>query len=358
MEVEGSAMELLVGTYTERKGDVDGHAPGLLAAPWEVTASGERRIGEARSAARAVNPSWVVRTRDGARVYCVAELEHGRVTGFARDGEGVLTPLGEQDSHGADPAHLGLDAEERLLAVANYSGGTVTLLPLDADGRPGPATSVHTQPAPAAPTGRPEQESAHPHHVEFDPVTGDLLVADLGLDRVCVFGVTADGILQPRRERDVALPPGTGPRQLAFDETRSRLFVIGELGNTVHELRRTTDGFAVHGGIGTLPAGEAREGDSGAALLYSAAHARLYATTRGRDAVTVIDTSGPELRRVAVIPSGGRTPRGATLTPDGRLVVAHQDDDAVVVFDLDADGMPVPADRTTIPSPVCLVGFY
>jgi len=351
-------MELLVGTYTERKGEVDGHAPGLLAAPWEATASGERSIGEARLAARAVNPSWVVRTRDGARVYCTAELEHGRVAGFARDEAGALTPLGEQDSHGADPAHLGLDADERLLAVANYSGGTIAILPLDADGRPGPATSVHTQPAPAAPTGRREQEAAHPHHVEFDPVTGELLVADLGLDRVCVFGVTGDGILEPRPDRDVVLPPGTGPRQLAFDETRSRLFVIGELGNTVHELHRTADGFRVHGGVDTLRPGESGDGDSGAALLYSATHARLYATTRGSDTVTVIDTSGPELRRVAVIPSGGRTPRGATLTPDGRLVVAHQDDDAVVVFDLDGDGMPVPASRTSIPSPVCLVGFY
>ncbi|WP_284253758.1 lactonase family protein [Pseudolysinimonas kribbensis] len=351
-------MELLIGTYTERKAFVDGHAPGLLAATWEAPASGERRIGEARLAAKSVNPSWVARTRDGARVYCTAELENGRVVGFARGDAGTLTALGEQDSHGADPAHLGLDADERLLAVANYSGGTIAILPLDADGRPGAATSVHTQPAPVVPTGRAEQESAHPHHVEFDPVTGQLLVADLGLDRVCVFDVTGDGVLEPRPERDVVLPPGTGPRQLAFDETQSRLFVIGELGNTVHELRRTAGGFQVHGGIGTLPPGEAGDGDSGAALLYSAAHSRLYATTRGRDTVTIIDTSGPELARVAVIPSGGRTPRGATLTPDGRLIVAHQDDDAVVVFDLDPDGMPVPADRTTIASPVCLVGFY
>lgn len=346
--VRVTAIPLLIGTYTERKPFVDGHAPGLLEGAWD-----DGRITDVRTAAVVENPSWAVRSRDGTRVYCVLERERGGVAGFARDEAGAFTPLGEQDSGGADPAHLALHPGERLLAVANYSGGTVAILPLGADGAPQPASSVHHQPAPDAPT--PEQNAPHPHHVEFDPVTGDLLVADLGLDRVCVLTVSADGALDAHPDRDVILPHGTGPRQLAFDETGDRLFVLGELGCTVTPLRRTSAGFVAGSPVSTLPPGVTADGSSAGAVRYSPTRGRLYATTRGHDSVAVVDTTGDALRVLDVVPSGGRTPRAATLTPEGRLVVAHQDDDAVVTFELDDEGIPVPVDRIAIPSPVCLV---
>ena len=86
---------------------------------------------------------------------------------------------------------------------------------------------------------------------------------------------------------------------------------------------------------------------------------RLYASNRGHDSIAVFDIGDDGLPAfVEAIPSGGRTPRFFTLSPDGRLLFAlNEDSDTIVAFAVDPQtGRLTPA-REPVPcgSPVCMV---
>jgi len=50
--------------------------------------------------------------------------------------------LNRQPAGGAFPCHLSVDAIGKFVLVANYSGGSVPLLPVENDGRLGAATDL------------------------------------------------------------------------------------------------------------------------------------------------------------------------------------------------------------------------
>ena len=72
---------------------------------------------------------------------------------------------------------------------------------------------------------------------------------------------------------------------------------------------------------------------------------------------TYFDTADGRLQAVAQVPSGGRTPRGFCLDPEGRwLLAANQDTNNVAVFSLDpATGIPAPTGQSLeVRSAVCV----
>ena len=81
----------------------------------------------------------------------------------------------------------------------------------------------------------------------------------------------------------------------------------------------------------------------------------LYASNRGHDSIAVfaVDAATGLLRRVDVVPVGGREPRHFAIAPSGRwLLAAHQKSDTIAVFRLDPatgrltpSGPPVKAPR-------------
>ena len=57
--------------------------------------------------------------------------EDGKVSGFTIDhGSGKLTPVNSVSVKAAGPCHLAIDKSGRFILVANYAGGSVTVLPL------------------------------------------------------------------------------------------------------------------------------------------------------------------------------------------------------------------------------------
>jgi 6-phosphogluconolactonase len=86
----------------------------------------------------------------------------------------------------------------------------------------------------------------------------------------------------------------------------------------------------------------------------------LYVSNRGHDSLAVfaVDPTTGALRRTAVVPVGGKTPRHFALAPSGRfLLVAHQDSNTVAVFRLDpaTGGLAAVGDAVPVPRPVCLL---
>src|SRR5215208_3976377 len=174
-----------------------------------------------------VNPSWL--TLDGPEqfLFAVNEEDEGRVSSFARDAAtGTLRALNDQFSHGAAPCYVSLAPSGRFILVANYSGGTVAVLPVAANGQLEAATCViHHQGS----SIRPEQEGPHAHMIRPSVDGHFVLVTDLGIDQVLFYQLdTSTGQLTPNEHGTalVSAIPGAGPRHFAFAASGHTLYVI------------------------------------------------------------------------------------------------------------------------------------
>lgn len=354
-----ATQRFLIGTYTQTLPHVQGSARGLLAGSINLT-TGE--LGEVVPLLDADNPAYVVVSADGTTVHATNETDtfageaSGGVSTFSRDaGTGRLTARSARISGGTAAAHLAISPSGRHLAVANYGGGTVAVFPIGADGTLDAPSALVQHTGSSVDPGR--QQEPHPHLALFDPITGDLLVPDLGIDAVIVYRLDADGTLHERAAARLDVTPGSGPRHAAFSPDGRFLFVLTELTATVVVAERRDEGFVVVGACSTLPP----EWDgvrSGAAIRVSPCGRRVYATNRGMDTVAVLtfDVDARALTLTQLVPTEGREPREFVLSPDGRFaIVANQDDATLVSFAVDdATGTLERRSSTPSPTPVCV----
>jgi 6-phosphogluconolactonase len=356
---ETGRIRVYVRTYT------DGASRGIYLL--EFDASSGKWTSEPVLAAASENPSFLALHPSGRYLYAVNELRSfqgkatGAVSAFTVDAAtGRLTLLDQQPSEGTDPCHLVVDAGGRNVLVANYTSGTVAVLPLSTDGRLRPASGVRRVAGSGPDTAR--QAGPHAHMVALDGSERYVLWADLGADRVRVdrFDRTA-GRLEANDPDSVGIQPGSGPRHLAWHPSRRTLYLLNELKSDVSALR-FDGGRGVLEIFQTVPARAAgAAGRSSAAEIAVSPDGRfLYTSNRGDDniAVFAIDGASQGLTAAGHVPTGGRTPRSFAIDPSGRwLIAANQDSDSLVVFRLDpATGLPAAiGPPLAVPKPVCVL---
>ncbi|MFF0744750.1 lactonase family protein [Streptomyces sp. NPDC004111] len=301
------------------------------------------------------NPSYLALAPGGRVLHTVSETDDGAVAAFDVDGAqprplGPPVPVG-----GGSPTHLARAGDH--LVVANYGSGSITVLPLRADGTPDKPSCVLHHLGSGPDTDR--QEGPHAHQVLPDPTGRWVLSVDLGTDsvRVCAPDGTA-GTLAVHSE--TALRPGTGPRHLAFHPE-------GRFAYVVHELVPTLTVCRWEAATGTLtPLSEApllpadAQGPSFASEVVVARDGRfLWAANRGHDSISVFalfaDGERAELR--TTVGCGGHWPRDLALDPAGRrLYAANERSGDVTWFDIDPQsGMPHRAGSVEAPAASCVV---
>jgi 6-phosphogluconolactonase len=351
--------ELIIGTYTERMPHVEGKAEGILSCRYDGT-----RIGPLRVLATTRNPTYLALSADRRRLYAVHETDTfdghpgGGVSAFARDlATGELTPLNAMPSGGREPCHLDLSPDGRFLLVANYGTGSVSAFGLEPDGSLGAMTGHSQHEGSSVHPDR--QTGPHAHMVAFDPLSGELLVSDLGLDAVMVYALTETGALVDQPERRIEMTPGSGPRHLAFHPDGHHLFVVNELGNTLVALRREGGRFVPTAKKSTLPEGFSSHSQA-AAVRVSPSGRCVLVSNRGidSDSIAVFRFGPPDgsLELTQVEPTAGREPREFVFDPDGRfVVVANQDSHTLVVFSFDEDVYRLQqVTSAAVPTPACL----
>ena len=130
--------------------------------------------------------------------------------------------------NGWTPCHLTVSPDGKFLYTANYSSGDISEFALNGESVQGPPRRIsHTG---KGVTKR--QKAPHPHFTGFSPDGKQLFVCDLGMDRVMIYPYGETGIREPAAE-SLELPPGSGPRHLAFSPCGNRIFVANELNSTV-----------------------------------------------------------------------------------------------------------------------------
>ena len=272
---------------------------------------------------------------------------------------GALTALGAVPSGGSGPCHLAVDKTGTHVLVANYNDGTVTVLPIQKDGRLGVATCcVKHAPEAASPV---LMKKPHAHSVTFADDDRFVLVCDLGLDKVMVYRFDpVRGLMTANEPPFVAMTPGQGPRHLVLHPSGKIAYVANEKGNSVTVLQVDVQScrLAVLQTLSTLPAGYAGKSDVSEIQINSAGSV-LYAANRGHDSIAIysIDPVKGTLSLLAIPTCGGSCPRHFTLDPSGRwLVVGNQHSDAISVFHVDrkTGALCQNGSSVTVAKPVCM----
>src|SRR5215470_4737831 len=180
-----------------------------------------------------VNPSFLALDRAQRFLYSIhADLDE--VSAYAINKQtGRITALNRQSCGGKNPVHLSIDPTGRWIITANYTAGSVGVVPIQQDGTLGPRADLVTLQGEPGPD-RVRQASSHPHEAVFDPGGRFLAVPDLGLDRIFVFRLdAASGKLAPNDPPFVATRRRAGPRHIAFHPEMPLAYVINELDSTV-----------------------------------------------------------------------------------------------------------------------------
>lgn len=343
---------LYVGTYTSGKSE------GIYLYSMDQTTGALTE----KSSVKSNNPSFVV-GNGGRFLYAVNEVPDldgkrtGGVSAFAVDaGNEKLTFINQQASEGADPCHLSFDRQRKHLLVANYTSGTVAVLPIQRDGSLGAATDVkrHEGSGP-----REQQKGPHAHCIKLDRANRFAYAADLGSDKVMIYRFNqAGGKLEPQPA--ATLHPGAGPRHLTFHPSGKYLYVINELDSslTTFKCDPATGKLTAFETVSTLPRDFV--GTSYCADIHISKSGRfLYGSNRGHNSIVVfaIDPRTARLSLVEHVSTEGKWPRNFVIDPTGRfLLVANQHTDNVAVFRIDAQtGRLTPTGTgAQIPVPVCL----
>lgn len=354
---ESDLIHFYVGTYT------NGESQGIYLCELNANTGAIENLG---LAGECKNPSFLAIRPDGRFLYAVSEVSDGPERGagglaaFAIDPQTRrLTRLNEQSSHGRGPCHVVLDKSGRHALVANYGGGSVAVLPIGDDGKLGAATSAVQHQGKSVNPDR--QEGPHAHSIY---VSGDqrfALVADLGLDKVLVYRFDpAAGTLVANDPAAADLPPGAGPRHLAFHPSERWVYVINELANTVTAFRYDAERGALKSlqTVGTLPEGTTVDNTTAEIVVHPSGRF-LYGSNRGDDSIATfaIDESTGRLTPLGNHSTGGKTPRSFAIDPSGRwLLAANQGSGTITVHPIDPETGKLEATEhvARVPSPVCI----
>ena len=349
---------LYVGTYTN-----DGRSKGIYLLRMARQTGALRLVG---LAAETTEPSFLTPTSDGAFVYAVSETTEyqgkpsGAVSAFARErSSGALTFINGLPSGGGAPCYVTLDGSGKFVLVANYVGGSVAVFSRRKDGGLGEQTSFvqHVGHGPDAD----RQSSPHAHCIIPDQSNRFALVADLGLDRVLVYGFDAKvGKLTVSPVAEAVMASGAGPRHLAFHPSGRILYVVNELDSTVSTLRydRSTGRLSVLQTVPSVSEPVARR-NAPADIHVHASGRFLYMSNRGHDSIAgfAIDKSTSTLRPLQLEATGGAWPRNFVIDPSGRfLFVANQRSDTIVTHRVDTrtGRLAQTGQILELPSPVCI----
>lgn len=360
----GSARELLVyiGTYTKTT------SKGIYVARFDPATG---TLGEPALAAEAVNPSFLALSPDRRRLYAVSEgagvdfngKPSGSVIAYTiTPGDGRLTPINTAASAGRGPCHLSVTPDGKAVLVANYSSGSVALLPVKADGGLATPASVDQHEGKSVHPSR--QKGPYAHSINPSANGRFAYAADLGTDQLYTYRVdTAAGTLTPAAPASLALAPGSGPRHFALSPDGRRAYAINELANTLTTFAVDTQTGALKAlqTVPTLPAGFSANSTTAEVAVHPSGRF-VYGSNRGHDSIAVfaVDPSEGTLAPVEHIATQGRNPRHFSIDPTGRwLIAANQDGNNLVVFAVDATtGRLTPTGRTlALGAPVC-VRFY
>jgi 6-phosphogluconolactonase len=381
-KAQGKDYFVYAGSYTGFKsvhhsvpvGPGESHSKGIYVSHFNA-ATGD--LSEPKLAAPITNPSFLTISPDHRFLYSVIEdpssvgppLDHASyVSAFAIDGRtGMLHLLNTIPSGGTSTCFISMDRTGHFVFMAHFGSGSISVVRVKTDGSLGEQTSFMQHIGHGF--SMPVQASAHPHSVIASPDNRNVIVSDLGQDKVFIYDFDEKtGRLSPPTPPFVAVAPGGGPRHFIFDPA-------GKFGYQIGEMSGNIDVFAWDGAAATLNRVQTVstalpnfDGVSHSAEIDIAPNGKfLYESNRrahetgprGPDTIGVfaVDPMNGKLTEVQQSPTGGIQPRSIAVDPTGTFVLAaNEATNSVVVYKVDpTNGKLSPTGKSVMfDTPVCL----
>jgi 6-phosphogluconolactonase len=308
-----------------------------------------------------VNPSYL--TVSGNYVYAVNETngkDPGRVSAFLFNKKtGKLLFINSRFSGGDDPCYVATSTDNKWLAVANYTGGNLSIFPINKNGSLKPYAQLiqHS----GSSMNKERQEKAHVHETVFSPDYKYLLTPDLGMDKVMIYRFNSIGKkpLTLPLSSSVSTTPGSGPRHITFHPNKKWCYLIQEMSGMVNVYNYNNGKLDLAQEIATHP-DDFKGNIDGAEIAVSADGKFLYTSSRGDQNWITIFRISPVTGKLTLKgfqSALGKGPRNFIMDPTGKyLLVANQNSDNIVIFKrnkqtglLQKTGFEI-----KVPKPVCL----
>ncbi len=292
--------------------------------------------------------------------FLFAALKDG-VESFKIQPDATLKAINTRTISGSDICHVGVDRTGRALFVANYGGGSISSFPVDDEGKIGEVASTMTfighGPNPK------RQQRPFAHSVYTDPLNAFLYVCDLGTDDVWCFKLGPGAKLTPADPPSGKVPPGSGPRHLAFNADGSLVYVVNEMGVSTSVFSRdsTTGALTLRDTVSNVWPGDPISGTTAAEIVLHPSGKWLYVSNRdaGHDTISVFAIDGKGgLKLVQSVPSPVKWPRSFGIDPTGHwIIAAGQNDNMISELQVDpATGHLTPTNASAmVGSPVCVL---
>jgi 6-phosphogluconolactonase len=305
------------------------------------------------------NPSYFCISPKNGFIYAANEvmefngIKGGGITTLKYDtNTGIAKKIDELAVPNGGPAYIAISPGCDYLFLANYSGGSVSVVKLDENGIPVSTTDTIFY------KGEEGKES-HAHMIALDPSGKRVYVTDLGLDRIVIYDFdNVSGRLKQIRNGVVNLAKGSGPRHFVFSSDGTKMYVINELNSTLtfFNVRETGELQTVET-LSTLR--EDFKGESYCADIHLGKSEKfIYGSNRGENTIVTfrIGADG-KLTLAGHVSCGGDWPRNFVIDPSGKyILVGNQNSGNISMFSIDEKtGMPEgPAKDYKITSPACL----
>jgi 6-phosphogluconolactonase len=353
-----STYDVLIGTYTNGGSTSKGvyvyrlyEETGKLAYLNEFTTVDDTAF---------TNPSYLCVSDNNKFVYAVNENTKGGVTALTFEPTtGKMKFINRQQSQGADPCYVAVDKAQKNIFIANYSSGSLAVLPVNKDGSLNAASQV-IQDAGTGPV-KDRQEGPHVHMAALSPNEKYLLYNDLGTDKINIQHYH-DSKAQPLTPADpafVSVAPGNGPRHIVFSPDGKHAYLLQEIGGFVNTYDYDNGKLTQTQSLDMKLA--AFNGDIGSAAIKISPDGKfLYASNRGNanDIVTYsINADNGQLTYVSRTSSLGKGPRDFSIDPQGKyLIVSNQNTNNIIVYkrDLTSGRLLGVVSHLEMGSPVCI----
>lgn len=348
----GQEHYMLIGTYDSPKSE------GIYVYRFNSNTGKAMRVSHIRTS----NPSFLAVSPGEDFVYAVQEAapkdgKGGDIAAFAFDKKnGTLRFINRQLSGGDHPCHVELDKTGRWLFASNYSSGTLSVLPVLADGSLGSPTIIRHSGRGQNPQ---RQKGPHVHGAIMNATNDQLIVTDLGVDKIFMYSFDArSGKLVPSSQPFVESVAGSGPRLFSFHPGNKLGYVIEELSGTVSVYDYRNNSLYFKQRISTLVPDDSSF--AGSADIHPSPDGKfLYASNRGDvNTITIfrIKKDGT-LIPIDYQSTLGKAPRNFSLDPTGKfLLCENQNSDEVIIFKRNKKtGMLTDSgNRMTVGKPVCI----
>ena len=279
------------------------------------------------------NPSFLTISKDGRHIYSVSEngdKSEASVNAIAFNSKtGKMKLINSQLTYGEDPCYI--ETNGNLLLTANYTGGSMSVFRLNANGSICPLSQLFL--GSTAPSDKQQQSTPHVHCTRFSPDGKYVLATNFSANQLLRYKfrdkntLMADGVAGQLRKN-------SGCRHFIWSKDRRFVYVMSEISGAVSVFKN---------GIGEMKRiqdiqSDSVGGEGGADMHLSKDGRFLYASNRLKaDGISIfkVNTQTGLLTKVGYQLTGIH-PRHFNITPNGKfLLCACRDSNTIQVYRID-----------------------